>query len=43
MARERLSVERALDQLQQHLIARLGGDGAAPSTVTPAPAAQSPS
>jgi hypothetical protein len=38
MARERLSVERALDQLQQHLIARLGGDGAAPT-----PAAQPPS
>jgi hypothetical protein len=44
MARERLSVEQALDQVQQLLTARIGSDRPAPGTAPPPPAsAKSPS
>lgn len=44
MARERLSVEQALDQVQEVLTARLGGDRTAPGAMPPAPAvSKSPS
>jgi hypothetical protein len=43
MARERLSVERSIEQLQLLLTARLGSDGTAPGAAPRGPAAESPS
>ena len=43
MARERLSVEQALDQVQQVLTARLGSERTAPGAIPPPAAVKSPS